>query len=105
MSGNKINPLLAVRAFNILIVSDNPEKGLLSEEKVLEKDIEKYLSTKVPNCNVDFKRIYADNRCRYFRHYMPTNKTVAQSSYKENNKLHDSGNFVKLYISEFFIPQ
>jgi len=101
-NGNLAKPMLAVRAFSIEVVSDNPAEGLLSKETVSEKDIEKYLSTKVPNCNVDLKRIYTDDRCRYFQHYMPTNKTTAKHSYKENHKLHKSGNFVKLYISQVF---
>ena len=95
-------PMLAVRAFSVEIVSDNPSQGLLSKETVKEIDLENYLKDKAANCNVDFNRIYSDERCRYFQHYMPTNKTTARHSYKENHKLHKSGNFVKLYISEVF---
>ena len=94
--------LLAVRAFSVEIVSDNPADGLLSKETVFENCLADYLSTKLPDCNVDLKRIYTDDRCRYFQHYMPTNKTTAKYSYKENHQLHKSGNFVKLYISEVF---
>lgn len=95
-------PMLAVRAFSVEIVSDNTSEGLLSKETVLETELEKYLSINVPNCNVDLGRISSDNRCKYFQHYMPKNKTTAKHSYKENHQLHKSGNFVKLYISEVF---
>lgn len=95
-------PMLAVRAFSVEIVSDNPADGLLSKETVFENFLADYLSSKVPNCKVDLERIYTDDRCRYFQHYMPTNKTTAKHSYKENHRLHKSGNFVKLYISEVF---
>jgi hypothetical protein len=97
---NDAKLLLAVRAFSVEIVSDNPRDGLLSKETIKETEIESYLKTNVPDCIVDLKRIYTDDRCRYFQHYMPTNKTTARHSYKENNNLHRSGNFVKLYISE-----
>lgn len=97
---NIANAMLAVRAFSVEIVSDNPADGLLSKQTVLENELEFYLSSKAPLCNVDFTRIYTDDRCRYFQHYMPMNKTTAKHSYKENHKLHKSGNFVKLYISE-----
>lgn len=96
-------PTLKTRSFSVEIVSDNPADGLLSKETVSENDIAVYLSNKVPKCNVDLQRIYQDDRCKYFQHYMPTNKTTTQHSYKENNQLHKSGNFVKLYISEVFI--
>jgi len=92
-----------IRAFSVEIVSDNPSEGLLSKETVLETELENYLSRNVPNCNFDVKRINSDDRCRYFRHYMPTNKTTARHSYKENHQLHKSGNFVKIYISEVFV--
>lgn len=95
-------PMLAVRAFSVEIVSNNPADGLLSKETVFENHLADYLLSKVPDCNVDLNRIYTDDRCRYFRHYMPTNKTVTMHSYKENNQLHKAGNFVKLYISEVF---
>jgi hypothetical protein len=95
-------PMLAVRAFSVAIVSDNPSEGLLSMETVLETELEKYLSSNVPSCNVDLERISSDDRCKYFKHYMPKNKTTAKHSYKENHHLHKSGNFVKLYISEVF---
>lgn len=95
-------PMLAVRAFSVEIISDNPADGLLSKETVNENRLADYLASKVPNCEVDLKRIYTDDRCRYFQHYMPTNKTTAKHSYKENHLLHKSGNFVKLYISEVF---
>ena len=95
-------PLLAVRAFSVEIVSDNPADGLLSKETIDENDLANYLECKVPNCRVDLGRIYTDDRCRYFQHYMPTNKTTTKHSYKKNHRLHKSGNFVKLYISEVF---
>jgi hypothetical protein len=95
-------PMLAVRAFSVEIVSDNHADGLLSKETVNENCLADYLSSKVPNCEVDLERIYTDDRCRYFQHYMPANKTTAKHSYKENHRLHKSGNFVKLYISEVF---
>jgi len=95
-------PMLAVRAFSVEIVSDNPAEGLLSKETVLESELERYLSSNVPNCTVDLQRIHSDDRCKYFQHYMPNNKTTAKHSYKENHQLHKSGNFVKLYISEVF---
>lgn len=91
-----------VRVFSVEIVSDNQADGLLSKETVDENCLADYLSIKVPNCKVDLKRICTDDRCRYFQHYMPTNKTTAKHSYKENHRLHKSGNFVKLYISEVF---
>lgn len=96
------NNVLAVRAFSVEIVSDNPKEGLLSKETVFENYLADYLLSKVPYCSVNLKRIYTDDRCRYFRHYMPTNKTTTKHSYKENHQLHTSGNFVKLYISEVF---
>lgn len=96
------SPMLAVRAFSVEIVSDNQKDGLMSKQTVSQNDLENYLKDKAANCNVDFERIYTDERCRYFQHYMPKNKTTARHSYKENYKLHKSGNFVKLYISEVF---
>ena len=95
-------PMLAVRAFSVEIVSDNPAEGVLSKETVDENCLADYLAAKVPNCKVDLERIYTDDRCRYFRHYMPMNKTTAKHSYKENHRLHKFGNYVKLYISEVF---
>lgn len=91
------------RMFSIEIVSDNPEDGLISKETVNENGIAAYLERKVPICNVNLKRILTDNRCRYFQHYMPSQTTTAKNSYKENNRLHKSGNFVKVYISEVFV--
>jgi hypothetical protein len=99
---NIANAMLAVRAFSVEIVSDNPLEGLLSKQTVWETELENYLSSNVPNCIVDLQRIHSDDRCKYFQHYMPTNKTTAKHSYKENHQLHRSGNFVKLYISEVF---
>ena len=99
------NNVLAVRKFSIEIVSDDPKQGLLSKETVSQDELENYLSSKVPECIVDLQRIYTDNRCKYFEHYMPKNKTTAKHSYKENHQLHKSGNFVKLYISEVFIME
>ena len=93
-------PMLGVRAFSVEIVSDNPADGLLSKETVFENCLADYLSSKVPDCKVDLQRIYTDDRCKYFMHYMPKNRTVTMHSYKENNQLHKAGNFVKLYISE-----
>lgn len=101
-SPNSTNAVLAVRAFSVEIVSDNPSEGLLSKETVSQNELGNYLSSKAPNCIVDLQRIYTDGRCKYFQHHMPTNKTTAKNSYKENNQLHRSGNFVKLYISEVF---
>lgn len=96
------NLLLVVRAFSVEIVSNNPADGLLSKETVYENGLADYLLSKAPDCNVDLQRVYTDDRCRYFQHYMPKNKTTAKHSYKENHKLHKSGNFVKIYISEVF---
>ena len=86
--------------FSVEIVSDNPSDGLTSKQTVPENCLADYLLKEVPNCTIDLNRIYTDDRCRYYRHYMPANKTTTMHSHNENNELHKAGNYVKVYISE-----
>jgi len=90
------------RNYSVEIISDNPKEGLLSKETVVESELENYIQNKSFDCKVNVNRILSDERCKYFKHFMPANTTSARNSYKENHQLHKAGNFVKIYISQVF---
>ena len=90
------------KTYIVCVVDDDFSKGLISEDTIKESNLESFLKDKVPNCTLKFSKIFNDKRCRYFRHYMPANETIAQNSYKKDAQLFHSGNRVKVYVSERF---
>ena len=83
-----------------LIVTEQAGTRVLYDGAIPEAELKDRLAKIAPECNVNWKMILEDKRCRYFQHYMPADVTVTQHSYKRRNELHKSGNIVKVYISE-----
>ncbi len=74
-------------------------KSLKFEEIVTSETIKERLAEIAPDCNIDFERVFTDARCKFFRHYMPANKTIALNAHKKGAELHKAGNNTKVYIS------
>lgn len=85
--------------YNIIITQDD-FKGVSHEEVVAEENLQKRLLELAPDCNIDWHKVFKDERRRYFKHYMPANKTTSKHSHKDNHILFKEGNNVKVYISE-----
>lgn len=88
-----------MKKYNVIVTADD-FRSVLHEEVLSEDAIKQRVTELAPDCNIDWTKIFTDKRCLYFQHYMPSNKTTTQHSYKENNRLYKSGNLVKVYISE-----
>lgn len=91
-----------MRKYDIVITA-NDFANVLHEETISEENLKQKVSELAPECNVDWNRVFTDKRCKYFRHFMPINKTIAKHSYKENSSVYKSGNNVKIYITENLI--
>lgn len=87
------------KRYNV-IVTTNDAKSIRHEEIVTKEAIKQRLAEIISECNIDWERVFNDDRCKYFLHYMPANVTTTKHSYEKNNILHKSGNIVRVYISE-----